>query len=78
MVFLEIKLVSQSKVWPASIRLVDNQQFIFGMSLKTEEKNKFHEVVAKAKKYFVTEIMKFDPNKMCLCTILFEGTKFEV
>lgn len=70
--------VSQSKVWPASIRLVDNQQFIFGMSLKTEEKNKFHEVVAKAKKYFVTEIMKFDPNKMCLCTILFEGTKFEV
>jgi alkyldihydroxyacetonephosphate synthase len=57
---------------------VDNQQFIFGMSLKTEEKNKFHEVVSKAKKYFVTEVMKFDPNKMCLCTILFEGTKFEV
>lgn len=28
-------LVSQSKVWPASIRLVDNQQFQFGMSLKT-------------------------------------------
>lgn len=28
-------LVSQSKVWPASIRLVDNQQFVFGMSLKT-------------------------------------------
>lgn len=27
--------VSQSKVWPASIRLVDNQQFVFGMSLKT-------------------------------------------
>lgn len=32
----------------------------------------------KAKKYFVTEIMKFDPNKMCLCTILFEGAKHEV
>lgn len=48
------------------------------MSLKTEEKNKFHEVINKAKKYFVTEVMKFDPNKMCLCTILFEGTKFEV
>lgn len=45
------------------------------MALKTEEKNKFAEMVAKAKKYFVTEIMKFDPNKMCLCTILFEGPK---
>jgi len=22
--------------------------------------------------------MKFDPTKMCLCTILFEGSKFEV
>ena len=22
--------------------------------------------------------MKFDPNRMCLCTILFEGNKFEV
>jgi alkyldihydroxyacetonephosphate synthase len=33
--FLILYLVSQSKVWPASIRLVDNQQFIFGMSLKT-------------------------------------------
>lgn len=32
----------------------------------------------KAKKYFVTEVMKFDPNKMCLCTILFEGLKHEV
>ena len=48
------------------------------MSLKTEEKSTFHEVVNKAKKYFVTEIMKFNPNKMCLCTILFEGRKDEV
>lgn len=35
-------LVSQSKVWPASLRLMDNKQFQFGMALKTEEKNKFH------------------------------------
>lgn len=65
-------------MWPASIRLVDNQQFVFGISLKTEEKNKFNEFVNKAKKYFVTEVMKFEPTKMCLCTILFEGNKFEV
>lgn len=31
-----------------------------------------------AKKYFITEIMGFDPNKMTLCTILFEGSADEV
>ncbi len=35
-------------------------------------------MVNKAKKYFVTQVMKFDPNKMSLCTILFEGPKHEV
>lgn len=35
-------------------------------------------MINKAKKYFVTEIMKFDPNKMCLTTLLFEGNQAEV
>lgn len=37
-----------------------------------------HEAVNAAKKYFITEIMGFDPNKMTLCTILFEGSAMEV
>ena len=49
-----LNLVSQSKAWPASLRLMDNKQFQFGMALKTEEKSKFAEMVNKAKKYFVT------------------------
>jgi alkyldihydroxyacetonephosphate synthase len=65
--------VSQSKVWPASLRLMDNQQFQFGMALKMEDKSKLHEYINSAKKYFITEVMGFDPNKMTLCTILFEG-----
>lgn len=40
-VYLSIIVVSQSKVWPASLRLMDNKQFQFGMALKTEDKNKF-------------------------------------
>jgi len=67
-------IVAMSKLWPASIRLMDNEQFVFGMALKTEEKNKLREAVNAAKKYFITEIMKFDPKKMTLCTILFEGS----
>lgn len=57
---------------------MDNKQFQFGMALKTEDKNKFHEAVNAAKKYFITQIMNFDPNKMTLCTILFEGSAAEV
>ncbi len=63
--------VSQTGVWPASLRLIDNKQFTFGMALKTEDKSKWTEALNQAKKYFVLEVMKFDPNKMCLCTILF-------
>lgn len=66
--------VAQSKSWPASLRLLDNKQFQFGMALKMEDKSKINEIVSAAKKYFITEVMGFDPNKMTLCTILFEGT----
>ena len=41
MVNKDLILVSQSKAWPASLRLMDNKQFQFGMALKTEDKNKF-------------------------------------
>lgn len=34
--------VAASKNWPASIRTVDNNQFRFGMALKTEAKDKLH------------------------------------
>lgn len=62
------------------MRLVDNQQFIFGMNLKTEDQVKkgFMQVVDEAQKYFITKIMKYDPDKMCLCTLLFEGSQKEV
>ncbi|KAL4465819.1 hypothetical protein ABPG74_004056 [Tetrahymena malaccensis] len=70
--------VAISKQWPASCRLVDNEQFKFGMALKTEAKSKTQELVDKAKKYFVTEVLKFEPERMCLCTIVYEGTDAEV
>lgn len=63
--------VSQSKIWPASVRLIDNKQFKFGMALKTESHNKMQEMVDKAKKFFVTDVMKYNPDSMTLCTIVF-------
>lgn len=48
------------------------------MSLKTHPKSKFVEYVDHAKKYFITEIKGFVPEKMVLCTLLFEGSAQEV
>lgn len=72
--------VARSKVWPASLRLVDNKQFIFGMNLKTEDQVKrgIGSLIDAAQKFFITKIMKFDPDKMCLCTIVYEGTAKQV
>jgi len=36
------------------------------------------ELADRAKKYFVTDVLKFNPDKMCLATVLYEGSKQEV
>jgi len=63
---------------PASIRLVDNIQFRFGMALKARTDSAFQALVDKAKKYFVTRIKGFDPHKMVAATIVMEGSREEV
>lgn len=70
--------VADSKIWPASIRLIDNTQFQFGLALKIEAESKFDEFLDKAKKYFLLNIKKFDPQKMAVVTILYEGSEEEV
>ena len=70
--------IANSKIWPASIRLIDNTQFQFGLALKIEAESKLDEFFDKAKKYFVVNIKKFDPSKMAVVTILYEGSDEEV
>ncbi len=48
------------------------------MALKIPPKSRTHEYIDKAKKYLVTDIMKFDPDKMALATIVYEGSANEV
>jgi hypothetical protein len=45
------------------------------MALKTESNSKLHDIVDRAKKFFVTGVLKFNPDNMTLCTIVFEGSK---
>jgi alkyldihydroxyacetonephosphate synthase len=62
---------------PASIRLVDNVQFRFGLALKGRSAG-LTSVVEKIKKFYVTRIRGFEPEKMVVATIVMEGSKEEV
>ena len=62
---------------PASVRLVDNLQFQFGLALKpaTSGMKVWKSTI---EKFIVTKIKGFDPYKMVALTLVFEGSRFEV
>jgi alkyldihydroxyacetonephosphate synthase len=63
---------------PASVRLVDNLQFQFGLALKPKSSSALADLKSKAEKFFVTRIRGFEPDKMVACTLVFEGSLQEV
>src|SRR3989441_4512839 len=63
---------------PASVRLVDNLQFQFGLALKPKSNSTLADLKSKAEKFFVTKIKGFAPDKMVALTLVFEGTRDEV
>jgi len=65
--------VARKHAAPASIRLVDNAQFVFGQALKPAGGGMLHAIVDAVKKVYVVNISGFDPNNMCACTLLMEG-----
>jgi alkyldihydroxyacetonephosphate synthase len=62
---------------PASIRLVDNIQFRFGLALKAHTEG-MAAFLDRLKKFFVTRIKGFDPDQMVAATIVMEGSRDEV
>jgi alkyldihydroxyacetonephosphate synthase len=62
---------------PASVRLVDNLQFQFGLALKPKS-SAMAKLKSRVEKFFVTKIKGFAPLKMVACTLVFEGTRSEV
>lgn len=63
---------------PASVRLLDNLQFQFGLALKPKSSGGLADLKSKAEKFFVTKIKGFEPGKMVVCTVVFEGMRSEV
>lgn len=62
---------------PASVRLVDNLQFQFGLALKPASTG-MKVWKSSIEKFFVTKVKGFDPYKMVALTLVFEGTTSEV
>jgi alkyldihydroxyacetonephosphate synthase len=63
---------------PASVRLVDNLQFRFGLALKPRSTSAIADMKSKVERFFVTKVKGFDPDKMVACTLVFEGSRQEV
>lgn len=68
-----LREVALNRCAPASIRLMDNSQFKFGQALKPEVAGMFSSFIDGIKKFYVTKIKRYDPEKMCVATLLFEG-----
>lgn len=69
--------LNQTRVLPASIRLVDNIQFRFGQALKAAPAGS-HILMDKIQKMVVVNVKGFDPYKMVAVTLVMEGTEDEV
>ena len=69
--------LTQEGIPPASVRLVDNLQFQFGMALKPASHG-WRAKKSALEKFLVTKLKGFDPNQMVAATLVFEGTVQEV
>lgn len=75
---LFMREVARRQLKPASIRLVDNEQFIFGQALKPEIESFVTGFFDYLKKVYVTKLKGYKVDQMCVVTLLFEGSKKDV
>ncbi|XP_041371951.1 alkyldihydroxyacetonephosphate synthase, peroxisomal-like [Gigantopelta aegis] len=73
-----LREIARQRCAPASIRLVDNEQFQFGHALKPEVNSILTSFLDGLKKLYITKLKGFDPSQLTVATLLFEGTKEEV
>lgn len=69
--------IAARRCQPASIRLIDNDQFKFGQALKSRP-SFFGSIADGMKKFYITKVKGFNVDKMCVATLLFEGDDEDV
>ncbi|KAJ3592062.1 hypothetical protein NHX12_007192 [Muraenolepis orangiensis] len=73
-----LREVARQRCAPASIRLMDNEQFKFGHALKPQVSSVFMSFLEGLKKFYITKVKGFDPEHICVATLLFEGDREKV
>lgn len=70
--------LQRSGAVPASVRVVDNVQFQFGQALKPRATGLAAGAKSRFEKALVTSVKGFDPERMAVATLVFEGSAAEV
>ncbi|KAL7991602.1 hypothetical protein Chor_015858, partial [Crotalus horridus] len=73
-----LREIAKQRCAPASIRLMDNVQFQFGQALKPQVASIFTSLLDGLKKFYITKFKGFDPNVLCVATLVFEGAREKV
>uniref|UniRef100_A0A0N5A1U2 Alkylglycerone-phosphate synthase n=1 Tax=Parastrongyloides trichosuri TaxID=131310 RepID=A0A0N5A1U2_PARTI len=69
--------VAKQRIQPASLRLVDNQQFQMGQAMKTQT-SYWKTFTSSLAKFYVTKIKGFKVDEIVVATCVFEGSRSEV
>lgn len=72
-----LREVAKKRCQPANITLIDNDQFKFGQSLKTDD-GAFANFTNELKKLLLTKVKGYNWNEIAITTLLFEGSQEEV
>ncbi|XP_035780211.1 alkyldihydroxyacetonephosphate synthase-like [Anopheles albimanus] len=67
-----LREVAKERLQPASIRLIDNEQFVFGQALKIPG-GAFARIGEFLKKAYITKVKRMQLDKIAIATLLFEG-----
>jgi alkyldihydroxyacetonephosphate synthase len=70
--------LSRSGCVPASVRVMDNTQFHFGQALQPKASGMGARVKSQVQKAVVTRLKGFDPQRLAIATVVFEGSREEV
>ena len=68
----------KSRVYPASVRLMDNVQFRFASAFSSDGTSFLASLKQIISKFYLTKIKGFDISNIAIVTLLFEGSKEEI
>ncbi|KAE9419776.1 hypothetical protein Angca_005885, partial [Angiostrongylus cantonensis] len=70
--------VARQRIQPASLRLIDNEQFIMGQAIKVEVNSYWAALKSTLSRFYITKWKGFSVDEMCAATCVFEGSLDEV